>query len=130
MHHAAGRMENIQQPQNTYKDAGLYSGIVGALAFVVFILIFREDWTDRYRYLSYLLPLPVISLLLARKHSVIGGILLIALGIGAGIFDVYFSPAHPGQIAGRGLGYTWVFVTLPLVVSGGFFLALGWKFRK
>ena len=107
----------------------MHFGIVGALAFVVFILIFREDWTDSYRYLSYLLPLPMIALLVARRLSLLGGLLLIGLGIGAAIFDFLYSPASPGQIAGRGLGYTWIFVTFPLAISGVFYLILWWKAR-
>ncbi len=94
---------------------------------MVFILIFRADWTDRFRYLSYLIPLPVIFLLAAKRFPFISGFMLIVLGIGAAIFDVYFSPGNPGQIAGRGLGYTWIFVTLPLVISGVFYLILWWK---
>jgi hypothetical protein len=123
------KMNNTRPSQNALRDAGLHFGIIGALAFVVFILIFREDWTDRFRYLSVLLPLPVISLLVARRFTLPGGLLLIGSGVGAAMFDFFFSPAHPGQITGRGLGYTWIFVTLPLAISGVLYLILWWKSR-
>ena len=115
------------KPQKAFKDASLHFGIIGTLAFVVFILIFQEDWTGRYRFLTYLLPSPVISLLIAKKYPLLGGLLLIVLGIGTAIFDVYFSPAHPGQITGVGLAYTLIFVTAPLVISGAFNLVF-WKY--
>jgi len=104
--------------QNAFKDARLHTGIIGSLAFVVFILIFQKDWTDKYQYLIFLLPLPVFSLLIARKYPLPGGLLLIGLGIGAAIFDGFFSPALPGQIAGSGLWYSLIFVSIPLTISG------------
>lgn len=111
-------MPESRQNLNTLKEASLHFGIVGALAFAVFILIFGEDWADKYHALRYLLPLPVIILLLGRRFSLLGGLLLVGLGIAAVIFDVFFTAAHPGQIAGRGLGYTIAFVAAPLVISG------------
>lgn len=118
-----------RQTQNALRDASLHFGIVGALAFVVFILIFREDWTDKYRNLRYLLPLPWLLLLLGKRFSLAGGLLLVILGIGVAVFDMFFTPAHPGQIAGRGLGYTIAFVTVPLLISGGLHIVHGWKSR-
>ena len=115
--------------RNALKDASLHFGIIGALAFVVFVLIFGEDWTHRYHYLSYLTPLPVISLIIANWRPLLGGLLLMATGIGTVIFDIYFSPGYPGQVAGRGLGYTLVFVSMPLVISGLFYLILWWNSR-
>lgn len=115
--------------QQTFKDTGLSFGIIGALAFVVFVLIFGEDWTHRYRYLNYLLPVPAISLLASKKFPLPGGLSLVATGIGVGVFDIFFSPGYPGQVAGRGLGYTLFFVTTPLVISGVFYLILWWKSR-
>ncbi len=115
--------------QNALKDAGLHFGIIGTLTFIVFILIFREDWTKQYQYLIYLLPLPVICLIAANKFPLVGGLMLVGLGLGAAFFDIYFSPSHPGQITGRGLGYTLIFVTLPLVSSGIFHLLLWRKYR-
>ena len=122
-------MENIHPSQETIRDAGLYFGIIGALAFIVLILIFREDWRDQFQYLSYLLPVPVIALFIAKRLTWLSGLLFVGLGIGAAIFDVFFSPAHPGQIAGRGLGYTLVFVSLPLLISGILYLILWRKMR-
>jgi len=108
---------------------GLYCGVIGALAFVVFILIFGKDWTHRYRYLNYLMPLPAISLLVAKRLPLPGGLSLMATGIAAAVFDVFFSPGYPGQVAGRGLGYTVFFVAMPLVTSGFSYLVLWRKFR-
>ena len=108
--------------QNAFKDAGLHFGVVGALAFIVFLLIFQVDWTERYGYLRYLIPLPLITLWIARKAPFPGGLLMIALGVGAMVFDGQFSPASPGQIAGTGLGYTLIFVAMPLALSGVFHL--------
>ena len=115
--------------QRALRAAGLYCGVIGAVAFAVFILIFGKDWTHRYRYLNYLMPLPVLSLLVAKKFPLSGGLSLMATGIGAAIFDVLFSPGYPGQVAGRGLGYTLFFVAMPLVTSGFSYLVLWWKFR-
>ena len=100
--------------KNALKDASLHFGIIGVLAFMVWILIFQQDWTERYQYLIYLLPAPIIFMFAARKFPLPGGFLLIGLGMGVGIFDAFFSPGHPGQIAGMGLGYTIIFVTFPL----------------
>ena len=108
--------------KNALREVGLYAGIIGALTFLVFVLVFLQDWKARYDWLIWVAILPVFFLLIARKTALIGGLLLIASGIGAGIFDFYYSPAQPGQIAGRGLGYTLAFVSLPLVISGVFFL--------
>jgi hypothetical protein len=114
-------MEKTHSSREAFRDAGLHFGIVGTLAFTVFVLIFRQDWTDQYRYLSYVLPVPVIALLLTRRFAWLGGLLLVGVGIGAALFDARYSPGHPGQITGRGLGYTLVFVSLPLIVSGIFY---------
>jgi multisubunit Na+/H+ antiporter MnhB subunit len=116
--------------QSALKNIGFYFGIIGALAFVVFILIFGEDWTQRYRYLSYLMPLPVISLLIAKPLPLLGGLLLMAAGVVAGVFDVFFSPGYPGQVAGRGLGNTSFFVAIHLVISDFSYLILGMKSRS
>ena len=122
-------MSASRPAQTALKDASLHLGIVGALGFAVFILIFRQDWADKYSYLSYLLPVPVIALLIARRFSLLGGLLLVALGIGAAVFDVFYTPGHPGQITGRGLGYSIVFVSLPLVLSGMAAWLAWWKNR-
>ena len=115
--------------KNALKDASLHFGIIGVLAFMVWILIFQQDWTKRYQYLIYLLPVPIIFMFAARKFPLPGGLLMIALGVGAAVFDVLFSPGHPGQIAGMGLGYTIVFVSLPLVIAGVFSVLLWRKDR-
>lgn len=115
--------------QRIFTGAGLYFGIIGSLTSMTFILIFLKDWTNRFQYLSYLLLLPIIILWIAKKRPLAGGLLLIALGAGTLIFDLLFSPAHPGMIAGIGWGYTLVFVTIPLVLSGVFHIVFWRKSR-
>jgi hypothetical protein len=125
--------EHLKAPplkmQQAFKDIGLYFGIIGALSFAVWILIFGEDWTHRYRYLNYLIPLPMLSLLLAKQLPIPSGLLLVTTGIGVAVFDAFFSPGYPGQVAGRGLGYTLFFISTPLVISGFFYLILWRKSR-
>jgi len=101
---------------------GLYFGILGTISLLFFVLIFQEDWMHRYSYMIALVPIPIIFLFIARKKPLVGGLLLVALGVVILILDIIFSAGHPGQIAGRGLGYTIVFVSLPLIVSGVLFI--------
>jgi hypothetical protein len=116
--------------------AGLYIGIVGAVNFIVFVLFYLEDWTHRFSFMVALIPIPFISLFLARKKLFIGGVLLIALGVAALLIDINLSIGIVGQIAGVGLGhtvglgYTIIFVSLPLLVSGILFLLSGRTRRK
>ena len=112
---------------HAFRDAGLFLGIIGSLTFVVFILIFLQDWTSRFHYVCYLMPVPVVVMLIANRMPLPGGLLLIFTGLAALVFDLIFSPAHPGQIAGLGLGYTLIFVALPLMVSGVMFLFTWWN---
>ncbi len=123
-------MPRTSQSQKAYEDISLHTGIAALLAFVVFVLIFGEDWTNRYQYLCWMLFLPAIALLVARRYPMLGGILLINLGFATFVFDWLYSPAHPGQIAGRGLGFTLFFVVIPLVLSGIFHLILWNKFYR
>jgi len=84
----------------------------------------------RFPLMIALLPISLIALLLVSKLPLAGGSLLVALGIAVLILDILFSAGHPGEIAGRGLGFTLVFVSLPLVASGALFLLSGRKRRK
>ena len=97
---------------------------------MVFVLVFQEDWMHRFPLMIALIPIFLIALLILKRLPLAGGSLLVALGITALILDILFSAGHPGQIAGRGLGFTLVFVSLPLVASGALFLLLGRKRRK
>ena len=110
--------------------AGLYFDILGTISLLFFVLIFQEDWMHRYSYMIALVPIPIIFLFIARKMPLVGGLLLVALGVVILILDIIFSAGHPEQIAGRGLGYTLVFVSLPLIVSGILFLFSGRTRRK
>ena len=106
---------------------GMYLGIIGTVSLLVFVLIFQQDWLHRYTLMIVLIPLALIALLILKRLPLAGGSLLIALGITTLILDVLFNVGNPGQIAGRGLGFTLAFITVPLVASGLFFI---WVNRK
>ena len=90
----------------------------------------QEDWMNRYYLMIAMIPISLIALLILKRLPLAGGSLLVALGIAALILDILFYPGHPGQIAGRGLGFTVAFVSIPLVASGVMFLLSGRKQRK
>jgi hypothetical protein len=100
--------------------AALYFGIIGAVSLLFFNLIFQEDWMQRFTWLWFMVPLPVIFLIIAEKFRFTGGISMILLAIAVTIFDIFYFPGNPGQIAGRGIVYTIIFVSLPLLLSGLF----------
>jgi len=130
-----GKVNTTNSQPSYLPRAGLYTGIIGAVSFILFILFYLEDWTYRFTLMIALIPVPFISLLLAWKKPFIGGTLLIASGIAAIIIDVNVSLGIVGQVAGIGfehnviLGYTIVFVSLPLIVSGVLFL-LSWRKQR
>jgi hypothetical protein len=101
---------------------GLYFGIIGTIALLFFSLIFLEDLKNRYAFMCFLIPIPIILLSITRKFQFIGGLLLVVLGITVFIFDIYNSPVNTGQIAGGGLGFTIGFVSLPFIISGILFI--------
>lgn len=123
-------METEKQMKSFLPKVGLYMGIIGAVSLLFFCLIFLEDWTGRYTYLWYIIPVPVILLFIANKFSLTGGLLLILLGIAILVFDINNNVGNPGQIAGKGLGYTIVCVSLPFVVSGLSYVLYWFKQRK
>lgn len=102
-------------------------GLVGAITFMVFIANFLFDWTSKYDLMLFLIPLPFANLFLAWKKPFIGGILLIILGIVALLLDIYLPIGTVGYVSGLGLGYTLVFVTFPLLISGALFLICSWR---
>lgn len=113
--------------------AGLYLGILGVVSLLVFVLIFQQDWTHRFPLMLAMIPVSVIALLISKKLPLVSGLLLLALGIASAVLDIMYGVGTPGQIAGRGLGYTIVFVSLPLSVSGALFIISGikrFKFTK
>ena len=101
---------------------GIFAGLFGAICFLVLMAIYQLDWVGRYDFMLYIIPLPFISLLVARKWPFIGGVLLIVSGIVAVLLDVNYTIGVPFWIVGPGIGYTLVFVTLPLLVSGVLFI--------
>lgn len=120
----------ISSKQSSYLPrVGLYLSILGVISLLVFVLIFQEDWTHRYPVMIALIPAFLIALFLIKRLPLAGGSLLIALGVAALILDILFSPHTPGEITGRGVGYTSVFVSIPLVVSGMLFLLWRRKHR-
>jgi hypothetical protein len=106
--------------------AGLYLGLLATVSLLFFVLIFQEDWMHRFSPMIALVPISVILLFITRRLPLVGGSLLVALGVAVTILDIIFSAGHPGQIAGRGLGYTLVFVSIPLVVSGVLYI-ISWR---
>jgi len=110
--------------------AGLYFGIIGTVSIVFFVLIFLKDWMDRFSYIPVLIPMVICFIYIAKKLPGIGGLLLVILGVGISIFNMYYTSGSPGQIAGKGLGNTMVFVSLPLVISGFLYISYWWKYRK
>jgi hypothetical protein len=110
--------------------AGIYFGIIGLVSLLFFTLIFQEDWMHRFTWLWFIFPLPVIFLIVARRFSLTGGLLMVVLGIAVFVFDIFAYPGNPGQIAGRGIGYTLIFVSLPLIASGVSYILYRWKSVK
>lgn len=126
-----GAIMGIDKQQGSYLPrAGLYLGIIGIVCLLFFVLIFQEDWMRRFSPMIALIPISLIALLILKRLPLVGGSLLVALGITALILDILFSAGHPGEIAGRGLGLTLVFVSIPLVASGVLFILSGRKRRK
>lgn len=115
------------QVRSYLPKAGLYLGITGAVSLLFFNLIFQEDWMQRFTWLWFAVPLPVVFLLVASKFRFTGGLLMVMLAIAVTIFDIYAFPGNPGQVAGRGIGYTIAFVSLPLLLSGLMYIV--YRFR-
>ncbi|MFZ7101805.1 MAG: hypothetical protein ACOWWO_03980 [Peptococcaceae bacterium] len=113
-------MNTAVQVKSYLPKAALYFGIIGAVSLLFFNLIFQEDWMQRFTWLWFLVPLPVIFLAISYKFRFAGGVLMILLAIAITVFDIFAFPGNPGQIAGKGLGYTIAFVSLPLLLSGLF----------
>jgi hypothetical protein len=122
---------SIGNQQGSYfPRAGLYLGILGGVSLLVFVLIFQEDWVNRYYLMIAMVPLFLVALLVLKRLPLLSGSLLVALGVAALILDILFNVGYPGQVAGRGLGFTVVFVSIPLIASGILFLLSGIKRRK
>ncbi|MDD4923627.1 MAG: hypothetical protein PHF74_02170 [Dehalococcoidales bacterium] len=123
-------MNAAGQAKSYLPKAALYFGIIGAVSLLFFNLIFQEDWTQRFTWLWFVVPLPVIFLIIAGKFRFIGGLLMVLLAISITFFDIFAFPGNPGQIAGRGIGYTIAFVSLPLLLSGLFYIIYHCKVIK
>jgi hypothetical protein len=135
-HGAVGQpvIQNIGQSQDGVKQksylprAGMLIGVIGAICFLVAMLTFQLDWVNRYMFMLYLIPVPFICLILAKKYPLICGTLLILLGIAAIAFFFIF----PVGIVWNQIGvwnqlswetaYTVALVTMPLVTSGILFV--------
>jgi hypothetical protein len=122
-------MDTTGQVKSYLPKVALYFGIIGAVSFLFFNLVFQEDWLQRFTWLWFIVPLPVIFLVIAGKFRFTGGILMVLLAIAITIFDMFAFPGNPGQIAGRGIGYTIVFVSLPLLLSGLFYIIYRLRFK-
>lgn len=120
-------MNTCNQQGSYLPRVGLYLGILGVISLLVLVLIFQEDWFGRFPLMIALIPISLIALLILKRLPLVGGSLLIALGVAALVLDILFYPGHPGQIAGRGLGFTVVIVSIPLIASGAMFIISGRK---
>jgi uncharacterized membrane protein YhdT len=79
--------------------------------------------------LWFTVPLPVIFLIIAAKFRFTAGLLMVILSIAIAVFDIFAYPGNPGQVAGRGIGYTIAFVSLPLLLSGLCYIVYRFRFR-
>ena len=52
---------------------------------------------------------------------------MVLLAIAVTVIDILISPGHPGQVAGKGVVSTVLFVSLPLLLSG--LLYIIYRFR-
>jgi hypothetical protein len=108
--------------------AGVLIGLVGAISFMMAMVTFQLDWTNKYVFMLWFIPVPFICIVLARKYPVIGGILLVLLSIMSVMLYLIF----PIGIVWNQIGvwnelspetmYTIAFVSLPLAASGALFL--------
>ena len=124
----------LRQP-NYLPRIGILLGLIGAIGFLVAILTFQFDQFGRYDYMFYLIPIPFIILILARKWPFVSSVFLIILGIITPMLYLIFPISILWNKVGvwNELGwetvYTVVFVTLPLIASGSLFL-LSDRFKK
>ncbi len=88
------------------------------------LALFQLDWVGRYGFMLYLIPLPFIGLLLARSWPIIGGSFLVILGIVVVILRKMFVIGVVSRVIGLDIGYTLIFVTLPLFVAGVIFIVI------
>ena len=115
-------MGTVSKQGSYLPRAGLYLGILGVVSLLVFVLVFQEDWTHRFPLMIAMIPISLVALSILKRLPLVGGSLLIALGIAALILDILLNVGNPGQIAGRGLGFTVVLIFIPLIASGALFI--------
>ena len=120
-------MGTVSKQGSYLPRAGLYLGILGVVSLLVFVLVFQEDWTHRFPLMIAMIPISLVALSILKRLPLVGGSLLIALGIAALILDILLNVGNPGQIAGRGLGFTVVLIFIPLIASGALFILSGRK---
>jgi len=101
---------------------GIFIGLIGAISFLVLITLHQLDHSGSYASMLWLIPLPIIILLGSGKSSFFSGLSLLALGCFSITLNIYFPIGTPGYIPGLQLGYTIIFVTLPLMISGIIFI--------
>ncbi len=120
--------------ENYLLRAGLFTGLLGSICFLVLMGVYQLDWVGRYGFMLYLIPLPFISLLIAWKWKLIGGILILFSGIAAVMLDINYNVGVSYHVVGigdpKGIGYTLSFVAIPLVISGFLYIISAIKNRK
>jgi hypothetical protein len=76
------------------------------------------------------MPVSIIALLLTKKLPLVSGLLFISLGTSTIVLGILYKVWHPGYVAGLGIGYNVIFVSLPLIFSGVIFSYLGISHQK
>ena len=103
-------------------------GMVGAICFGAEMITFQLDWVGRYNFLLFLIPVPFICIIFAKKLPLICGTILFVLGILVIFFHFIFPVGIIWNKIGvwnqLGLGTinTIFFVSMPLVISGIMFI--------
>ncbi|MFC2026923.1 DUF4405 domain-containing protein [Chloroflexota bacterium] len=111
--------------QSYLTRVGKFIGLVGAISFLVFAALHQLNYSGGHLFMLFLIPLPFIMLFISSKRLLFGGILLSAFSLIVIPLNIYFAIGTSGYIPGLQLGYTIVFVSLPLMVSGVLFIISG-----
>lgn len=115
---------------------GILIGIVGAVGFTVAMTTFQLDELDRYGFALFLIPIPYISLILAKKWPHINGILIVILSIMSILMyfifpiGIVWNRIGVWNVLGWETIYTLVFVTFPMLSAGILILISGILSKK
>jgi len=110
--------------------AGMFIGLVGAISFLVFAALHQLNYIGSNYFMLFLIPLPFIIMFISYKKPLIGGVLFSILSISTIPLHIYFPIGTLGYIPGLQLGYTIVFASIPLMVSGALFIISSGERRR